>query len=155
MWPGVFYQACEMNNSIFAAKPILLPLREQLHDRWRFLFYVALLSLIVTIYFLLGGKTDSKGILIGGFIGLFAHWQVTCVSLLNVNNKRFVESDVERWLLNKGYIHSENPGEYIPRLHRLLRFNSQNVRIQYDNTVAQIYGPLFLVKKISRFLAGK
>jgi hypothetical protein len=144
-----------MNNTAFSVKPVPLSFHAQLRDRWRFAFYVLLLWIIVAIYYWFGVRVDAYGILVGGFMGMFAHWHATCISELKIASANFSEGDVARWLLNRGYVSSNKPGEYMPRLHRLLRFNSQNVCVDYDGKTVKIYGPLFITKKIARMLACK
>lgn len=126
-----------------------LPLAEQFKDVWKVLFYIFLLgALVLLAMFLPIGEAASHGLIIGGIFGVFGHFQATRISLLELPGKRSLR-DIENVFSDLGYEGTETSGEYIPRIHRLLRFNAQILKVESSESLTRIIGPQYLLRRVA------
>ena len=125
---------------------------ENLRDVWRVGFYVAL---IICAYFIsrdFANQSVASGILIGAIGGVLGHWRATWrarVSMVPCH-----PSKVSEWFESKGYVNSYD-GKYLyPGIHRLLRFNSQNIVFSEKEGCLLIDGPFYILKSFINTRAG-
>lgn len=125
-----------------------LALRKQFSDTWQIVFYAALIAVAALISRLVVTPGAANGMLCGVLAGVFGHWRITARS--SVRAERALTPYIANWLTNKGYIDGDRKGKMIPRLPRLLRFNSQDIEISTDNAQVTVRGPYYMLKGLAK-----
>jgi hypothetical protein len=124
---------------------------EQLKDKWRTVFYIAtaIIVMIGSLFAWWFGEDTAPMIFIGGICGLIGHWIATTVSSLKLpKSKRIIIID---YLETHRYDRMSNGVKYVPKIHRLLRFDSQDVHLYFSgNDELEIRGAYYVLKKINQ-----
>lgn len=131
-------------------------IKEQLDDKWKVVFDIALvITAFVIGYFLRdSGSGAARGIVIGAVVGVFFHWRVTEKASLRIKNT--LVPYAKNWVEAKGYASVEASNEFIPDTHRLLRFDSQNIWFsQVDESSTSMFGPYYILKMFAKSLQEK
>ena len=134
-----------MKDRLYAIR--MLPLREQIRDTYRVLFFPALL-VVLALASLLFERWLAAGVIRGMLIGGCAG---TLPSLLLGTPARMLISSgdrvtIETWLASHG--HLRDTRGWVPKMPRALYFDSQIIRCD-DNSVI---GPVVILHKLRRIL---
>lgn len=132
-----------------------LSLRQQVEDRWKLLFYAALLSVLVMVHALLPSSMAAHGMLIGGVFGILGHWRSTSVSSLIVPTGVMSLPDLMRWFAEIGYRNSAMGNMLAPNLSRWARFDSQNVALNAVDGGTSVVGPHYVLKRLLGYAATR
>lgn len=114
------------------------PIIEQFQDTWRVIFTVAVIVIaLAVVHFFFKKSGASTGLLIGLITGIAVHWMKYAKSSIQINNMLLPQA--KSWIERHGYVLSRNKNEFIPDIHWLLRFKSQNFIFEsIDNSNVKI-----------------
>jgi len=131
-----------------------LPFKEQLRDRVKFAFYLALLIIVGALAYILPIDSNASiGMLAGGIGGIVGHYRSTRVSRLTLPSTVASQHEIHEYLLSIRYIKTNDDVSYVPDLHRFLRFDAQDIRVSIKDSCSCIFGPLYLMKKAKKYLS--
>lgn len=124
--------------------------REQVKDTWRIAFYAGMVMVAIIIARALSVTHDvALGIVCGAAGGAIGHWRATGPASMRLR-KGFVQYAIS-WFETKGYISCSGDKELIPKLPRVLRFNSQNIKFNNnDDLTVIVTGPYYMLKNFSK-----
>lgn len=118
--------------------------RDQLSDRYRVLFILALMVLLASIYLLVAGPVGHAA-LIGGVAGMFPSLYLGAPAHMQIDR------DVDRAVID-AYVSSQSyrrdPRGWVPKLPRVLYFDSQIVRYGEN----EVFGPVMVLRRLQRLL---
>lgn len=127
----------------------LCSLKDQFSDPWKAIFDFALIVIILIIALFVGSHGAAQGMLIGAIVGIAAHWKITAKASICIDN--MLVPYAKTWVERKGYIPSKNGAEMIPGTHRLLRFDSQNIKFsRADESKTIMFGPYYMLKQFNK-----
>ncbi|MHB1059535.1 MAG: hypothetical protein ACYC0F_16810 [Rhodanobacter sp.] len=131
------------------ANPRPLPLEEQLHDKWKFAFYLMLLLAVVAAACLLPiDASAAKGLLIGGICGIIGHYRATRVAELTLSMKLVNPREIGDFFAAMKYVEVAGGRFYRPDVHKFLVFEAQNIHVGTRDRVYCISGPIYVMKKM-------
>ncbi|HVX05700.1 MAG TPA: hypothetical protein VHA71_11355 [Rhodanobacteraceae bacterium] len=120
-------------------------LKEQLSDTWKIIFDLALILIAAAIGHFINDRGAIQGMLVGAVVGISLHWRATTKASVSIKNGTVPYA--KKWIEEKGYTLGANGGEFIPSMHRLLRFDSQNIKfMRIDNSSTRMFGPYYMLK---------
>ena len=125
---------------------------EQLRDTWKLIFTITVILMAVVIVNLFFTKSDaSKGLLIGLITGIVVHWMLYAKASIQVDS--MLVPYAKNWITAHGYVFSKEGSEFVPNVHWLLRFKSQNIRfIRIDDAKVKIICPYSILKNLEKNL---
>lgn len=120
-------------------------IEKQFNDPWKVIFDISLIAIMCTVGHFMRIQGAAQGMIVGGIVGIFLHWRATEKS--SVNFKTNLVPHAKTWLEMKGYIFNQSKNEYIPNIHRLLRFDSQNIKFErISDSCINMVGPYYILK---------
>jgi hypothetical protein len=121
--------------------------REQIADRYRLFFYIVLLAAGTILLWFLPDKAALRGACLGACVGLLVHFRITWIFRVELPGETY--GDVEMMLRKLGYL-QETQELWIPRVHRMLRFDSQNITVKASGLRLVLVGPAYILRRVSR-----
>lgn len=133
--------------------PSPLSFKAQMQDKWKITFYIILFFILIFCsYFLFSDENISRGIFIGGVCGIFSHYKVTRISELLLPKKKVNYKEIESYLYDFKYVKNDQSKAFIPQIPRSFRFDAQNVYIADKKENYSVFGPMYILKKLSKNL---
>ncbi|WP_080933027.1 hypothetical protein [Xanthomonas albilineans] len=120
-----------------------LGLNQQIKDRPKVIFYISLFLVGYVAAHLINHGTAA---LLGCIAGIAGHWKTTWISKVEVSIAHF--RDVEEFLISNRYVFDENKNCWEPDIHRLLRFDAQDVMIKNNDYLIIVVGPFYILRKM-------
>ncbi|QBG84422.1 hypothetical protein [Xanthomonas oryzae] len=120
-----------------------LGFNQQLKDRSKIIFYV---SLVLVGYIASRLIDHGSAALIGCVAGIAGHWKATWISKVEFSNAN--RRETEEFLISNRYAFNENKNYWEPDIHRLLRFDAQDIMIKNDDDLLLVIGPFYILKKM-------
>ena len=131
-----------------------LGLQRQLADRIRLGFYLAMAAVLLAAAAIVTGSA-GQGILIGGVVGLFAHWRMTATCKMTLSDPNTLELARSALLEHRYEPFQGRTDQYRLTLPRLLFFNQQDVFFEPTNGGgASVVGPRNVLTMIQRQISG-
>lgn len=127
-----------------------VPFREQTGDPYRVWFSIGLIVAAAVIAWLLPVRHGGAvAIVCGTAGGVIGHWRATVPAKITAGAR--VAEEARHWFERRSYAWCAETGELVPRLPRVLRFDSQNVRFIHEwNGTVTIVAPYFLLKAFAK-----
>jgi hypothetical protein len=119
-------------------------LRDQLSDRYRVVFLLVLVALLVGIYFLVAGPIGHAA-LIGGIGGMMPSLYLGTPARMRIDGSAD-RSIIDGYLSRQSY--RKGPRGWVPKLPRALYFDSQIVRCDGHD----VLGPVMVLRRLQRLL---
>ncbi|AVQ07842.1 TPA: hypothetical protein HH295_07140 [Xanthomonas vasicola pv. zeae] len=120
-----------------------LGFNQQLKDRPKIIFYSSLVLVGYVVSHLIDHGTTA---LIGCVAGIAGHWKATWISKVEVSNAN--RRETEEFLISNRYSFNKNKNYWEPDIHRLLRFDAQDIMIKKDDDLLLVIGPFYILKKM-------
>ncbi|WDN15040.1 hypothetical protein [Xanthomonas oryzae] len=120
-----------------------LGLNQQLKDRPKVIFYISLFLVGYIAAHLIDHGTTA---LLGCIAGIAGHWKATWISKVEFSIANFC--DIEEFLISNRYVFNRNKNCWEPDIHRLLRFDAQDVMIKKDDNLPLVIGPFYILRKM-------
>lgn len=124
-------------------------LKDQFSDTWKLIFDITLIVIVLIVALFVGSHGPAQGMLIGAIVGIAVHWQITAKASICIDN--MLVPYARAWAERKGYIPCKNDSELVPNTHRLLRFDSQNIKfLQAGESKTMMFGPYYMLKQFDK-----
>ncbi|WP_152640339.1 hypothetical protein [Xanthomonas sp. MUS 060] len=121
--------------------------RIQSADRYKMAFYISLLLVGITTLLFLPEHSSFRGASIGYCIGLIVHLRITWISRTQIGPESL--NHTKETIYKLGYSQAKHD-IWVPRLHRLLRFDAQNIIFKETKSGVMVTGPAYMLKKIAK-----
>lgn len=141
---------------ILATNPEIheLSLRRQLADRIRLGFYLAMAAALLAVAAIVTGSA-GQGILIGGLVGLFAHWRMTATCRMTLCTPNTLELARSALLEHRYEPFQGRTDQYRLTLPRFLFFNQQDVFFEPNDVGGtSMVGPRNVLTMVKRQISG-
>ena len=123
--------------------------KDQFSDIWKLIFDIALIAIILVVALFIGARGAAQGMLIGAIFGIAAHWSITAKASICIDNMLLPYA--RTWVEQKGYVPCKDDSELMPNTHRLLRFDSQNIKfLPSDESKTMMFGPYYILKQFQK-----
>lgn len=120
-------------------------LKAQFSDTWKIIFDLLLIVIAAAIGQFINDPGAVQGMLVGAAVGISLHWLATTKASVSIKNGTVPYA--KKWIEEKGYKLGTSGGEFIPSMHRLLRFDSQNIKfVRADDSNTLMFGPYYMLK---------
>ncbi len=124
-------------------------IKEQLSDIWKLAFEITLVLIAAAIGYFMGDPGAVQGMVIGAAVGVFLHWRATEKASISISSS--LVPYAKAWAERKGYTLCKNRDILIPDAHRLLRFDSQNMKfVRIDEVNTTMFGPYYMLKMFAK-----
>lgn len=125
------------------------PVKDQFSDVWKLLFDIGLIAIVLIVALFVGNRGAAQGMLIGAIFGIATHWNITAKASICIDNMLLPYA--KTWVEQKGYIPCKNNCELMPNTHRLLRFDSQNIKfLPSDGSKTVMFGPYYILRQFQK-----
>ncbi|WP_152624896.1 hypothetical protein [Xanthomonas sp. GPE 39] len=121
--------------------------RIQTADRYKLAFYISLLLVGITTLLFLPEHNSFRGASIGCCIGLITHLRMTWISSIQIGSESLKRT--KEIIQKTGYSQAKH-NIWVPRLHRLLRFDAQNIIFEETKSGVIVTGPAYMLRKITK-----
>lgn len=140
---------------ILASNPDIheLGIQHQLADRVRLGFYLVMVAALFGVAAVVA-RSAGQGILVGGLVGLFAHWRMTATCEMALHGANALELARSALLDHRYQPLQEREDHYRLTLPRILFFNQQDVFFNVGNDAASVVGPRNVLTMIKKQISG-
>ena len=140
---------------VLASNPDIreLGIQHQLADRIRLGFYLAMVAALFGVAAIVA-RSAGQGILVGGLVGLFAHWRMTATCEMALHGANALELARSALLDHRYHPFQGRKDHYRLTLPRILFFNQQDVFFNVGNDAASVVGPRNVLTMIKKQISG-
>lgn len=126
-------------------------IQEQLADIPKLIFVLTLLVGLIIIGCFMRDVAHGAviGMLIGAVSGIGTYWYISQKASVAIENR--LVPYAKTWIEKRGYIVNTDNQNYSPNVHRLLRFDSQNIRFLRENeSTTKLFGPYYILRMFEK-----